>query len=67
MGWMYAAIYDHRIRQKTVEVGFTYKEQHIEVKLAHFTWLSPWLLLQSRAIFDGSVFHDRPVIVVDFP
>ena len=57
MGWMYAAIYHHRVRQKTVEAnktGFTHKEQHIEVQLAHFTWLSPSLLLQSRAIFDGS-------------
>ena len=50
MGWTYAASYRHRVRQQTVETPhqFAYKEQHVEVQLAYFPWLSPSPLLGSR-------------------
>ena len=61
MGWMYAAIYHRRVRQQTVEAPrvFAYKEQHVEVQLAYFTWLSSSPLLGSRRTTFSSTFLCR--------
>jgi hypothetical protein len=61
MGWTYAAIYHHHVRQQTVETPkkIAHKEQHVEVQLAYFTWLSSSPLLGSRRAAFSSTFLSR--------